>query len=239
MRTLRAPRTPRTSRIPGTSIVVVAIAVLVGVTVHIHAQTAAPNEVSSIAGRWTLNKDLSDTFDMRAGGRTGGRPNGGFPAGRGGGRFPGGGGGFPGGGFPGDDFQFGGGFPRGGGYPGGGRADSGASDRLEALRPFVEAPKHLAITQDGSTVTIVGDNDRTTRLTLDGKKVKDESENIERKTTWENGKLVSKISGAAGNLTEIYSADTGHRELLVILRIDGSGGEAGRVLHRLYSADTD
>jgi hypothetical protein len=34
-------------------------------------------------------------------------------------------------------------------------------------------------------------------------------------------------------------ADTTHHQLLVILKIDGSGGAPDRVLHRLYSAESD
>ena len=42
---------------------------------------------------------------------------------------------------------------------------------------------------------LTGADGRTTRLSPDGKKIKDENTKIERKTKWDGGKLVSEING--------------------------------------------
>ena len=192
---------------------------------RVHAQS----DTSPIFGAWTLNKDLSDVPDQRMQGRgddrgRAGGPGGGF--GRGGGRG-----------------GFGGGFPGGaGGFPGGGRGgDRNPEDmmrRQDALREIIDAPERLTIVQTGSMIIATTGDGRTTRLSADGKKIKDESTDIERRTKWDGGKLVSEISGAAGKITEIYSADTAHHELLVIVRIEAAGrDEAARVFHRIYTAD--
>ena len=44
-------------------------------------------------------------------------------------------------------------------------------------------------------VLVTGADGRTTRLSPDGKKIKDENTNVERKTRWEGGRLVSEING--------------------------------------------
>jgi len=96
----------------------------------------------------------------------------------------------------------------------------------------------MTIVQTESMIVITARDGRTTRLAPDGKKFKDESTNIERKTHWENGKLVSEISGTAGHATEIYSVNPAQHELLVVVRLDSSGADENvRVLHRLYTFD--
>ena len=53
-----------------------------------------------------------------------------------------------------------------------------------ALRDEMQAPDHMTIVQPDTTVIITTKDGRTTRLSTDGKKVKDESTGIERKTKW-------------------------------------------------------
>ena len=176
---------------------------------------------TSIVGAWTLDKKLSDVAEDR--------PHEGGGQRRGGGGFPGGGGhgrgGFHGG---------------GGGYSGGHAADpDAAARRQEAWRDLVVAPDHITIVQTESMIVITARDGRTTRLSPDGKKIKDESTNIERKTRWEEGKLVSEISGSAGRATETYSVNPTQHELLVVVRLESSGkDEAVHMLHRLYTLDT-
>jgi hypothetical protein len=96
----------------------------------------------------------------------------------------------------------------------------------------------MTIVQTESMIVVTARDGRTTRLAPDGKKIKDESTNVERKTRWENGKLVSEISGTAGHATEIYSVNPAQHELLVIVRLESSGADENvRVLHRLYTLD--
>jgi hypothetical protein len=78
----------------------------------------------------------------------------------------------------------GGGFGRGGGYGRGGGGGRGAGGGGFGNRdPEGPAP-------DPGDARPARDA-RTTRLSADGKKIKDESTGMERKTTWENGNLVS------------------------------------------------
>ena len=131
---------------------------------------------SPIVGAWTLDTKLSDVADNRP--RGGGAPR------------RGGGGGGGRGGF--------GGHGRGGGFPGGGGQSAdpeAATRRLEAWRDLVAAPDHMTIVQTESMIVITARDGRTTRLSTDGKKIKDESTNVERKTHWQDGKLVSEITG--------------------------------------------
>jgi hypothetical protein len=197
-----------------------ALAIGSGVWSGVHAQGAP----SPIVGSWTLVKDLSDVPDERVPGRGAARPDGGRQGGgfgRGGGR---------------------GGF--GGGFPGGGLGGRGGAverddmvRRQEALRDIIGAPERLTIVQTESMIIVTTGDGRTTRLAPDGSKVEDESTKVERRTRWDGDKLVSEITGAAGKITEIYSADTRHHELLVIVRVEAAGrDEAARVFHRIYAA---
>ena len=96
----------------------------------------------------------------------------------------------------------------------------------------------MTIVATETMIVITARDGRTTRLSPDGKKIKDESTNIERKTRWEEGKLISEISGNAGKATETYSVNPTQHELLVVLRLESSGSaENARVLHRLYTLD--
>jgi hypothetical protein len=201
------------------ALAIVAAALLVAVSGRsgdLHAQ----GQASAIVGEWTLNKGSSDTGADRAQGR-GDTRGGGYRRGGGGGRGGGRGG-------------FGGGFP-GGGAVGSGANPQDAARRMDALREITDAPERLTITQTESMVIITAGDGRTTRLSLDGKKIKDDSTGMERKTKWEGGKLISEITGAGPKITETYSADSEHHELLVLVQIEPQGrDEAPRVFHRLY-----
>lgn len=96
----------------------------------------------------------------------------------------------------------------------------------------------MTIVQTESMIIITARDGRTTRLSPDGKKIKDESTNVERKTRWEDGKLVSEIGGTNGRATETYSVNPTQHELLVIVRLESSGSDENvRMLHRLYTLD--
>jgi hypothetical protein len=185
------------------------VAIVRAQTPPVQASTSAPQ---SILGAWTLNNDLSDTGLAGRGnddGQTG--DDSGRRGGYGGGRRRGGGGGFGGGGF---------------GRGGGGSAqpqDREAAQRMRtALRDEMQAPDHMTIVQTDTTIIITTKDGRTTRLSTDGKKVKDESTGIERKTKWDGSKLVTEVSGLGpGKITETYSVDAELKQLRVALAIDG------------------
>jgi hypothetical protein len=119
----------------------------------------------------------------------------------------------------------GGGFG-GGGYGGGGGARGNPDDiarQRQALRDIMQAPDRLTITQAESMVIMTTGDGRTLRLSTDGKKVKDDSTKVERKTKWDAGKLVSEINGAGpGKITETYSIDPEHHQLVVALHVENS-----------------
>jgi len=107
----------------------------------------------------------------------------------------------------------------------------------QAMHDIMEAPSRLTITQTSSMITIVTDDGRTTRLDPNGKGIKDESTKITRKSKWDNGKLVSEISGAGpGKITETYAIDPEHHRLTVTVQMDNPRGAQARVIHRVYDA---
>jgi hypothetical protein len=172
---------------------------------------------ASIVGVWTLNRDLSDQPPER--------PQGDDQRGRGGPGGRRGGGGFGRGG-------------SGGGFPGG-RGSGGSPEeqrrRVEAVRAIMDAPARLTIIRTDSLVIVTTGDGRTTRLSPDGKKIKDESTGIERKTKWDGDKLVTEMTGAGpGKITETYAIDREHGRLNVTLQMENSRGPNAGVMHRVY-----
>jgi hypothetical protein len=182
---------------------------------RVHAQS---DRSASLVGAWTLNSDQSDTpRDRSSDGR---EDRGGDRRGRGQGG--------------------GGGFGRRGGGGGFGRGDAGRSDpeqaarMRDAMRDILNPPAHLTIVQTEAMIILTGPDGRTTRLSPDGKKVKDESTKIDRKTRWDGGKLVSEITGqAAGKVTETYSVDPERHQLHVDVQLERRPDP----IHRVYDAD--
>ena len=70
-----------------------------------------------------------------------------------------------------------------------------AARMRDAMRDLTGPSDHLTITQTDSLVVITGADGRTTRLSPDGKKIKDDNTKVERKTKWDGDKLVSEING--------------------------------------------
>jgi hypothetical protein len=194
-----------------------------------YAQTPAPSSVSSapsLVGAWTLNKDLSDKPPSGSDDREG-------REGREGHRNGGSGGGHRGG--------FGGSGSGAGGFGGGARGTDGRNPEdvqrmRNALRDELQPPEHLTITETGVTLIMTAGDGRTTRLSTDGKKIKDESTNVERRTKRDGGKLVSEITGlGSGKITETYTVDDEHKQLHVTLEIEGAKRKA--ITNRVYDAD--
>jgi hypothetical protein len=131
-----------------------------------------------------------------------------------------------------------GGFGRGGGRGGPGGADPDEMRRrIQAMRDILDAPERLTIAQTDSLVIITTGDGRTTRLSPDGKKIKDESTGFERKTRRDNGHLVSEITGGQSKIVETYAVDAEHHRLTVTLQIDNPRMPNGGVVHRVYDAE--
>ena len=197
----------------------VALLLATGLTVESRAQAA---DKVSLAGAWALNRELSDQpparerGDQRGRGERGQRGRGGF------------GGGFGGGGYGG-----------GGGRGAGGRA--GDPDEIarmrEALRIILQPGDHLTITQSDSMVLITDQDGYTTRLSADGKKIKDENTKIERKTRWEAGKLISEINGAGrGKITQTFSTDPDAHQLRIVIESEGGRDNQKRTFTQVYDS---
>jgi len=183
----------------------------------------SPPTPESIAGVWTLNKDLSDARPER--GEQGGADRGSGRRGGYGGRGGGGRGGFGGGGR---------GMGRGGaaGEP----ANPETTARMrDAMRDVMDPSDRLTIVQTESMVLITGADGRTTRLSPDGKKIKDENTGVERKTKWDAGKLVSEISGLArGKMTQTFAVDPQTHQLRVAVQLEGRQSREPRTITHVY-----
>jgi hypothetical protein len=204
---------------------VLCLGALVGLSVKANSLTHTLDQSSSIAGGWTLDRDLSDrSYDPSEQGKPDDSARGDR---RGGGRR---GGGFGRGGRGGFD---------GGGSPGRPNPEDAARMR-EAMRDIANPPEHLVIVDTGSMIVLTGPDGRTLRLSPDGKKIKDENTGIERKTTWVGGKLVSEITGLGPTkIIQNYAVDAERRQLRIVDEFDGGrGGAQARTLTHVYNADT-
>jgi hypothetical protein len=106
----------------------------------------------------------------------------------------------------------------------------------DAMREIMNPPVHLIIVQTETMIIVTGPDGRTTRLSPDGKKVKDESTKTERKTKWDGLKLVSEISGLGPRkITETYSVDPERRQLHVDVQVE----QRPDTIHRVYDADSN
>ena len=215
-------------RVASTSVVVVLTALTAPwPSGESRAYAQASDSASSIVGAWTLNKDLSDHPPDREAGREGGQGGQGGRHGGGYGRGGGGGGGYGHGGFG-----------RGGGGNGGGSTMSpeDMARMRDAMRDVMNPPDRLTITQAERMVIMTTGDGRTTRLSADGKTVKDESTKIERKTRWDGGELGSEISHLGpGKITETDAADPEHHQMHVAIQLEGS--RQPMTMNRVYDGD--
>jgi hypothetical protein len=109
----------------------------------------------------------------------------------------------------------------------------------DAMRDITNPSDHLVITQTDSMVVLTGADGHTTRLSPDGKKVKDENTKIERKTKWDGAKLVTEINGlGSGKMTQTLAVDQEHKQLRLTVVMEGGRSAQPRTLTQVYDADT-
>jgi hypothetical protein len=199
---------------------VVSLATLVAMWLAVESR-AQTLDKASIVGAWTLNKDLSDQPPSSS------SDSGSNRSGSGSGSS---------GGYGGRGSRRGGGMGRGGG--GGATADPEQAARLrDAMRDLVTPSDHLTITKTDTLVVIAAADGRTTRLSPDGKKVKDDNTKIERKTKWDGEKLVSEINGlGSGKATQTWSVDPEAHQLRIAIVLDG-GRSGPRTVTQVYDFD--
>jgi hypothetical protein len=199
--------------------VVFVIAVMIAAWLAVESRAQAP-ERAQLAGAWSRNHELSDPPPART--EPSERGRGGRQGGGRGGRMGHGG--------------FGGGNGRGAGRS---DADRDEATRMrEAIHDILQPPDHLTITQTDAMVALTGADGRTTRLAPDGTKIKDDNTKIERKTRWENGRLISEISGAgATKITQTFSADRESHQLRIVVVSEGGRGGQPRTVTHVYDAD--
>jgi hypothetical protein len=212
-------------------------AAVAALSIPVAAQEKPSAPATSLAGGWTRNADLSDAPAARGQQSDDGaaRGDGGSGNGGGGGRR-GGGGGFGGGGFG----RGGGGGGRGAGGAGGAGAmnPEDAARIRDAMRDITNPSDHLIITQTESMVVLTAADGRTTRLSPDGKKIKDENTKIERKTKWDGGKLVSEINGLGpGKMTQTFAVDPEGKQLRMTVLIEGGRSGQPRTVTQVYDLD--
>jgi hypothetical protein len=190
------------------------------------AQAPAKNQLTGV---WTLNKDLSDRSPARGErGDEGGRGR------------RGGDGGFRGGGGRGGGMRRGGGsgMGRGRGDTRGGMDPEEMTRMRDAMRDIMEPPERLTITETESMVVITSGDGRTTRLSTDGKKIKDDNTKIERKTKWDGARLISEISAVGrGKITQAYTVDPDSYQLRISVQMEGGREGQTRSTTHVYDRD--
>jgi hypothetical protein len=208
-------------------------AAVAALSIPVAAQEKPSVPAPSLAGGWTRNVDLSDASAARGQQSDDGAARG-DGSGGGGGRRRGGGGG---GGFGGGGFGRGGGGGRGAGGAAASNPDEVARMR-DALRDITNPSDHLIITQTESIVVLTAADGRTTRLSPDGKKIKDDNTKIERKTKWDGGKLVSEINGLGrGKMTQTFAVDPEGKQLRMIVVMEKGRGGQPQTVTQVYDLD--
>jgi hypothetical protein len=179
---------------------------------------------TDLAGRWTLNRELSDDAraKMREEMETHGGPGGGRPMG------PRGGMGGPSGGMGG---------PGGRGRPPGAGA---GGDPREAMRAVLEPAEELSIAQSESEIAVDEQYGRMRRLHPDGRTYKTDNGAAEIKSYWKDGKLLVETKRARGSVLETWERVPDGSRLIVSVRLEGGPGgklELKRIYDRAAPAD--
>lgn len=198
---------------------VVAVATFIAAWLAVESRAQAPDK-SALGGVWTLNRELSDqppAPERRRDGDESGR-RGGYGRGHGMGRG-----------------GFGGGMGRGGM-----NGDPEQMARMrDAMRDALSPPDHLTIVQTDTMIALTGPDGRTTRLSPDGKKIKDENTKAERKSRWDGSTLVSELTGLGpGRITQSFSVDPDTHRLRITIESEGGRRNQPRTITYVYDPAT-
>jgi hypothetical protein len=181
---------------------------------------AAPAAAAGLSGRWQYNKDRSD--DARAK-MSEMRSNYGGGSGRGG-SWGGGGGG---GGFGGHHHGGGGGQWGGPSGPSGSGGSGGGSDpgNGASMRDLLEPPSELAITDNGTDVSVLEKDGRMRVLHADGKGYKSDDGTSETKAKWQGARLVVETTREHGSkLTETLGVEGEPKALTISTHVESTRG---------------
>ena len=108
----------------------------------------------------------------------------------------------------------------------------------DAMHDIMTPAAHLTITQTDTMVIVTSEDGRTTRLSPDGSKIKDDSTKSERKTRWDGGKLVSEINGLGpGKMTQTFAVDPEGKQLRMTVVMEGGRSSQPRTITQVYDAD--
>ena len=110
----------------------------------------------------------------------------------------------------------------------------------DAMRDVMQPSDRLTIVLTDSMILITGGDGRTTRLSPDGKKIKDENTGVERRTKWDGDKLVSEISVLGpGNMTQRFDVDRASRQLRVSVQMEGGRARQPRTVTHIYDVSRE
>ena len=199
------------------------------------SDAAASATSPSLAGKWTLNKELSEDARAKMGAANAGHEGGSGSGGSGGGGGYGGrGGGFGGhGGYGGHGG--GGGYGGRGGYGGsGGGGGDPSRHGGSGMRAFFDPPENLTISQTADDIAL-DDGQRVVHLHPDGKKVKSENGGPETTTKWrENELVVESKSDRGAKMTTAYMLVPEKHQLHITSTVEGRGEPV--TVRRVYDA---
>jgi hypothetical protein len=100
------------------------------------------------------------------------------------------------------------------------------------------APERLIITEDADHAIVLTEPDgHVTRLVPDGKKQKEQlpsGTSVERKTSWEDGMLVSEIAAGDAKVKQSYQTGPNDGQLTVSSSVDNQRSGRSFVVRRVY-----
>jgi hypothetical protein len=169
------------------------------------------SERPDITGRWKLNTEKSDDAQAKMREVMDGGPHDGRRGGGRGGRMGGG---------------------MGRGRMGG--SEAGAPMR-QAMDDILQPAEVLTITQSDPDVVIAGSDGRSVRLHADGRRIKAETGNVERKAEWDGSRLVVESTiGDRSHVIQSWTKAADGKQLSTTIRLKMPMARKEVVINRVY-----